>query len=78
MVYRHAFNLLGFKNFYVFEDMDLFTEFLDERVSKNDELFTIIITSGSMAPDVINIVKKDNSSGLRAQILLFTTNKKTA
>jgi len=78
MVYRHAFNLLGFKNFYVFEDMDLFTEFLDERVSKNDELFTIIITSGSMAPDVINIVKQDNSSGLRAQILLFTTNKKTA
>jgi len=53
MVYRHAFHLLGFKNFYTFEDMDIFTEFLNERVSTNDKLFTIIITSGSMAPEVI-------------------------
>lgn len=66
MVYRHAFNLLGFKNFYTFEDMEIFTEFLNEKVSKNDKLFTIIITSGSMAPEVIEIVKKDNSSGQRA------------
>ena len=66
MVYRHAFHLLGFRNFYTFEDMGVFTEFLNEKVSQNDELFTIIITSGSMAPEVIEIVKKDNSSGLRA------------
>tara|TARA_B110000285_G_C15068656_1_gene586659 strand:+ start:247 stop:519 length:273 start_codon:yes stop_codon:yes gene_type:complete len=76
-VYRHAFHCLGFKNFYTFEDMGIFSEFINERVSNNDDLFTIIITSGSMAPEVIEIVKKDNSSGQRAQILLFTTNKNT-
>ena len=65
------------KNFYTFEDMGVFTEFLNEKVSNNDELFTIIITSGSMAPEVIEIVKKDNSSGQRANILLFTSSKKT-
>ena len=51
------------KNFYTFEDMGVFTEFLNEKVSNNDELFTIIITSGSMAPEVIEIVRKDNSCG---------------
>lgn len=33
MVYRQAFNLLGFKSFYSFDDMKMFSEFLNERVS---------------------------------------------
>ena len=63
MVYRQAFNKLEFQNIYTFEDMKEFSEFLDERVSQNEDKFTIIITSGSMAPDVIKIVKKDNTLG---------------